>query len=350
MKIMIVGEWRYPIYEEAFAGGIEENGVKVMKVEIGSYFDSGLGRIQQVLPIISYSLKSINQTILKKVSVQKPDFVLFWRPTHILPGTVKMINQLGIPTISYNNDDPFGYKPGRKPWHHFFLWYWYLKTLPFYQVNFFYRKKNVQEAMELGASNNSLLMPYFRPGQDRPMELSTSEKEKFDADFVFVGHYEEDGRLNYLKILEQTGYRVKIWGDNSWKSADLSSFKSIHDPVEPVYGDDYTKALCGSKICLVFLSKMNRDVYTRRCFEIPATGRVMLAERTDELKEMFVEDKEACYFSGEGELLEKANWLMNHPERADEIAEAGLKKVWQGGHDVTSRAEEFLKQIEEFTR
>ena len=68
-------------------------------------------------------------------------------------------------------------------------------------------------------------------------------------------------------------------------------------PIEPVFGDDYAKALCGAKVCLAFLSKLNRDSYTRRCFEIPACGNVMLAERTADLCRMFKEDEEACFFS-----------------------------------------------------
>ena len=117
-------------------------------------------------------------------------------------------------------------------------------------------------------------------------------------------------------------------------------------PIVPVEGDNYTKALCGAKICLAFLSKLNRDTYTRRCFEIPACGRVMLAERTEDLQKMFKEDEEACFFSSNEELLEKVQWLLANPERREAIAKAGLRRVWTDGHDVKSRAQFFINSIQ----
>jgi len=114
----------------------------------------------------------------------------------------------------------------------------------------------------------------------------------------------------------------------------------------PVEGSEYAKALCGANVCLAFLSKLNRDTYTRRCFEIPACGRVMLAERTSDLLRMFIEDKEACFFSSTDELIIKAKWLIDNPAIALQIAQAGMRRVWVDGHDVKSRVEEFLCAIQ----
>ena len=76
-----------------------------------------------------------------------------------------------------------------------------------------------------------------------------------------------------------------------------------------------------------FLSKMNRDVYTRRCFEIPAMKKLLLCERSEDMQEMFVEDKEAVFFSDKLELLEKVKWLLANPTIINDIAEAGFQRV-----------------------
>jgi spore maturation protein CgeB len=108
---------------------------------------------------------------------------------------------------------------------------------------------------------------------------------------------------------------------------------------------EYAKALCGADICLCFLSKINRDVYTRRCFEIPACGRLLLAERTYELQTLFKEDEEACFFSSEEELTNKVCWLLENPTIRNKIAESGQKRVWKDGHDIYSRTKLFFGKL-----
>ena len=117
--------------------------------------------------------------------------------------------------------------------------------------------------------------------------------------------------------------------------------------VFPVVGEDCAKALCGAKMCLAFLSKINRDTYTRRCFEIPACGRLLLCERTDDLKKMFIEGEEAVFFSTREELVEKALWLLGNPIKIQQISEAGRKRVWADGHDVINRAKQFMELVSE---
>jgi spore maturation protein CgeB len=116
--------------------------------------------------------------------------------------------------------------------------------------------------------------------------------------------------------------------------------------VRPVYGDDYSKALCGAKLCLCFLSRLNRDSYTRRTFEIPACGRLMLSERTADLSRLFAEDREALFFSSTEELVSKVQEWVKDDARRDTAALAGLCRCWDGGHDVISRMREMLMSLQ----
>lgn len=346
---MIVGSWRWPIYEKTFSYGLTCNGVDdIASFSTDRFFTGISGRLQLTLPLFGPILLRLNKELTKEVITQQPDLVLFWRPTHILPGTVKTINNLGAQTVSYNNDDPFGPQAhGNVPWHHHALWFWYLRCLRQFDLNFFYRRVNCQEAIALGARHSEVLLPYFIPWQDRAAELSPDEEIRFGTDVVFVGHYEPDGREHSIRALIDAGVVVKIWGGHYWSREVLGDLYDRMQPIVPAEGDDYAKALCGAKVCLAFLSKLNRDTYTRRCFEIPACGRVMLAERTDDLLQMFKEDEEACFFSSKEELVRKARWLLDNPDIRERIAQAGLRRVWSDGHDVVSRAKEFLNHIQE---
>ena len=345
MKILIVGEWAWPIYEESFAAGLRECGVEVCQFTTSTFFNGLSGRIQKTIPFTGSRLIQLNRLMIAAASTHNPDLVLFWRPTHILPKTIIQLSKMGYKTASYNNDDPFGPKVhGNVPWHHHFLWYWYLRCLPYFNFNFFYRQINCLEAKQIGAKHAMVLLPYFIPWRDQPRVLRDDELEQYEADLVFVGHHESDGRVDALLALVDGGFRVRIWGGNWESNIDLDLSGRI-PKITSADGDAYLKALCGSKICLCFLSKLNRDTYTRRCFEIPACGQVMLAERTNDLVELFKEDEEACFFSTNEELLEKARWLLKNPDIRIRIAQAGLRRVWSDGHDVSSRAKQFLEAL-----
>jgi spore maturation protein CgeB len=346
MKIMIVGAWAWPQYEDAFARGLRDSGVEVYALTISNFFKGFLGRIQRAIPLPGPALLRLNCAVVAEAKEQQPDLVLFWRPTHILPKTISQLESIGVQTASYNNDDPFGPKVhGNVPWLHHFLWHWYLKCLPLFNYNFFYRKINCSEAKLHGARHTEVLLPYFMPWQDRPVKLTAAEQQRYGTEVVFVGHHEPDDREGSIRALVTAGIRVKLWGGQYWSRAVLGDLYDRLAPIVPAEGDSYGKALCGAQVCLCFLSKLNRDTYTRRCFEIPACGKVMLAERTDDLIQLFKEDEEACFFSSPEELVRKARWLLNNPDIRESIAQAGLRRVWADGHDVGSRAKYFLSMV-----
>lgn len=116
-------------------------------------------------------------------------------------------------------------------------------------------------------------------------------------------------------------------------------------PTKMVWGADYNKALCGTKIALCFFSKLNRDTYTRRCFEIPATRTLMLSEYSDDLASLYTEGVEADYFRDKQEMLEKIDYYIRHPEVAERVAHAGYEKVRSAGHDIDSRLSVLLKWL-----
>jgi spore maturation protein CgeB len=345
--VMIVGAWQWAQYEDAFAQGLELCGVSVKRFHCAGVFGDGVaGRAQLMVPMPGPSLLSLNLKIVDAVRRERPDAVLFWRPTHVLPVTVKKIRQLGVCAISYNNDDPFGPRVhGNVPWHHHWLWFWYLRCLRHFDFNFFYRRINCEEALDCGALHADVLMPYFVPWVDKPTELSALDRARFDAEAVFAGHYECDGRGEALVELMRANINVRIWSSSEWPAEVKAIYPRRYGKIVPARGADYPKAIAGSQIGLSFLSKLNRDTYTRRCFEIPAIGSLLLCERTDDLLGMFKEDVEACFFSSRHELLDKCLRLLRNPSLRADIAKAGFQRVRRDGHDVTNRARQFLEKI-----
>ena len=61
---------------------------------------------------------------------------------------------------------------------------------------------------------------------------------------------------------------------------------------------------------------------------------------------MFKEDEEACFFSSNEELVRKTRWLLEKPNARERIAQAGMQRVWAGGHDVKSRTLQFINKLQ----
>lgn len=347
MKILIAGSWAYSMYEEAFAEALTSLDCEVIKFSWDDYFKSFIGKAENKYILPGPFTRRLNKELLNKVYSSRPDAVLVWRGTHIWPATLKKMKKFGIKAlVSYNHDDFTGVIAGAPvPLHHHLLWRHFLACAQYYDAHFVKRDSNVSHLASLGCKNIHIMPMWFVPAMHKPMELSKGEKERYSCDIVFAGHYEPDGREGYLRALVDAGLNVRLFGGKYWTKKVLGDLFGYFGNIFSVYGEDYAKALCGAKICLVFLSKLNRDTYTRRCFEIPACGRVMLAERTDDLLNLFKEDEEACFFSSQDELVNKAKWLVNNPDIREKIAKAGLRRVWADRHDVKTRVAAFLSVL-----
>ena len=113
-----------------------------------------------------------------------------------------------------------------------------------------------------------------------------------------------------------------------------------------VYGDDYARALTGSKIGLGFLRKVCPDQHTTRTFEIPACGSMLLADRTPEHMDFFEEGKEAEYFSSQGELIDKVRFYSENCTSRSRIARAGYDRGIKSGYCYMARIRATMSYLE----
>ena len=346
MQVFLIGDWKWDNYEPAFARALERQGHQVVKGEGSSAFASFLGRVESALTVLGPYTLWLNIRLLRQFETLRPDVVILWRATQIHPFVVaRMAKKSRVTTYTF--DYPFGsLLRGLTPWHHRFLWRWYLKYLKYAQLNVFNRAQNLIDAPRFGSRINARMLPYFVPERDKPAQLQAEEMSRFGCEVTFVGHFESDGRDEHLIALVLAGVNVRLWG-TGWQLSKNKQIHSVFGDVEAVHGDDYALAISGSQIALCFLSRLNQDTYTQRCFEIPAIGSLLLAERTQDLQDMFLEDEEACFFSSPSELVEKVMWLLENPEIRTKIAKQGQERVWRDRHHIDGRAEDFMTLVRE---
>ena len=349
LKILVVGDGHSKIHEVAVAKVFGDLGYQVKSFFWSGYLSSTrqLGRLcllAQNKYIFGPSIRRINQDLVALCRSFQPDLIFVYRGTHIRAKTIREMKSLrpNAIIVGYNNDDPFA------PGHPSYLWKTFLRAVPEYDLVLAYRHHNIDQFRRIGAKRVELLRSWFLPWQNQPIILGESDQTRFKSDVVFVGHLENDGRTEMLEAVVQQGWRLRLFGPGKhWNQRLISSPElKAQIPVSLVWGDDYNRALCGSKIALCFLSKLNRDSYTRRCFEIPATGTLLLSEFTPDLAGMFEENKEAVYFRSKEELLQKIDHFLNHDDERKAIAKAGYQKVYSAGHDIISRMKYVLELVD----
>lgn len=343
MKILVVGNGHSAIHEVAVVSAFRKMGHIVGQFYWRNYFHSSRSTVQLLLRVqdkflFGPALKKLNNDLVKMALEFSPDLIFIYRGTHIKPSSLCELKRAmpGCEIFGYNNDDPFG--SGHPPW----LWGNFKKCLPFYDLIFAYRRHNIAEFIQFGAKRVELLMPWFIPEKDRPLAYGEVIETKFDA--IFVGHYEQDLRIEYLEKIAKSNLKFGLFGPD-WHRAPRYEWLQNYQPVLPVIGEFYRETLMSSKIALCFLSNLNRDSYTRRCFEIPAMGVFMLCQYSSDLVQLFEDGVDAVFFHSADDLIAKIRYYAHHDQLREKIAANGMARVMRDKHDVVSRMQYVLDQM-----
>jgi len=356
VKVLIAGDWHSELHEESVFNAFKQLGHDPLKFAWHQYFvpTAQATRLNRLLLkfqnkyIIGPSVSKLNNDLVDFAIKVQPTFIFIYRGSHIHAKTIIKLKQAlkNTDVVGYNNDDPFA---AQYPW-----WQWrhFLASVPLYDLTLAYRQHNIEEYLAIGANRVELLRSWFIPERNHPVQLSDLEKEQYGCDVVFIGHYENDGRLACMEEIVRRGWRLRIFGPGyEWDPVIKNSSVLVNQmPVNLVWGKDYNLALCGAKIALCFFSQLNRDTYTRRCFEIPASETVLMSRYTDDMASLFLDNNEAIFFKNVKSMVTNIDILLRNDVKRQKIAKAGRQRVVSDRHDVVSRMETLLGWINEMQR
>ncbi len=344
MRILLVEFWHSHIYAEPFSQRLRELGNEVFEFKEHVYFDGPVrveGAATDTGPATMLAkaqekyrwgprLWQLNRDLLDRVRSQRPDVVFLIRGAHVLPETLREIKRLGSYVIGWHNDDPLG------PHHKWYVWRHFVRAIPLYDRLFAYRHANIDAFRRRGCGRVGLLRSFYL--RDLNFPIDDVSASPYQCDVTFIGHWEDDGRSVFVDaLLDEPGLDLGLWGTLWERAANSERIQARFGLVEPVRREAYNVALNSAKICLVFLSKLNNDTYTRRCFEIPAAGRFMLAPYTDDLASMFEENVEAVYFRSRDEMVAKVRYYLQNESERTRIAAAGRARLLRDGHEAIDR-------------
>ena len=346
--VLIAGDGRSAIHERAIEGALDEQGWHthlftwhqyVNADRSGSLLSRGIAARLQSRFVLGPAIARLNRDLQAAAKKLRPQLVFVYRGAEVWPDTIAKLRQGGAIVFGYNNDDPFGKAPP-------FYWRHFRRALASYDHLFAYRPKNIADYQSLGLSEVSLLRSYYVRGINFP--VAARPDRKYSCDVLFAGHYERDGREVMLERLVEAGVYLRVMGPE-WERYDRAGSLATAISREVPRGSEYNLALNSAKIALVFLSRLNNDSYTRRCFEIPATKTFMLAEYSSDLASLYEEGIEAEYFRTPSELLAKVRHYLANPAEREQIAEAGYARLIRDGHEAADRARQITSTYERLT-
>lgn len=298
---------------------------------------------------------AINDTVLTAAQQLRPELVWADKQEFLRIETLGELRRLGARLVSFTPDPYFYLSWKRTP----------LMDAAISEFDVLVYCKSYEKADYEALNQQTIYMPLgYCDETHRPLP---SKDPNWRCDVGFLGGW-EPRREQYLAPLAEAGMDMKIWGgywdflqDGRWtfrrqiimnQLAGGVSFQIHQDPTlanswqgREVYGDDYARALSGSRIGLGFLRKVCPDQHTTRTFEIPACGSMLLADRTDEHQEFFEEGKEAEFFGEEAELKEKVKFYTANESARTQISEAGRQRCQRDGYSYLERMGNALDQI-----
>ena len=170
----------------------------------------------------------------------------------------------------------------------------------------------------------------------KPVELSA----KGGPQVLFVGGADDD-RARFMRAFIARGPTPTLVGGYWEQYTDLRTLdRGLLAP------DEVRLATGSAAVNLCLVRRANRDGHVMRSYEIPAIGGFMLAEDTQDHREMFGEEGRCVlYFATPEMAAEKAQWALARPAERARMAAAAHSHVVGGRHTYSDRLRHILDTL-----
>jgi hypothetical protein len=268
------------------------------------------------------AIQEHNRNLLLLAREFKPQLFLAFKGHYLLPATLKEMKRMGI--ALYN------YYPDVSAFTHTVQWL--PQALQIYDCIFSTKSFLASDLAEQGFPlRHWELLPHgYDPEAHYPVAVTPDEQARYGAEATFIGIC-LPGKAGLLAELKRLLPRLDlaVWGDR-WHLATAPELKPCLRG-RPLFGIEYIKAIGASQIMLGLLSEQQKgssrgDEVTSRTFNIPACGAFMIHPRTEEIRQYYTEGREIECFGSAGELAEKIQYYLAHPEERRAVAEAGYRR------------------------
>jgi spore maturation protein CgeB len=274
---------------------------------------------------IGSGVDRLNRDLIQIAERERPDLLWADKLLWMRPQTLDRMRAMGIVTVSYMIDNPFGTRqdPG---------WRLYMQDIPHYDLHVVQRDKNILDYTSRGARNVIKIQTAYEPTLHFAPPAGWSDADR-DRQVSFIGTPYDDRAQTLTRLSREYGFPVSISGSSRlWASAlGPEAFKALFREGE-LYQHQYREAIWRSHINLSFLTHSNQDEFVHKSFEIAGCGGFLLAERSAGHMQRFAEDEEAVFFTGFDELAQKIRRYLPDEAARHRIALAGNLRAARDGY------------------
>lgn len=238
---------------------------------------------------------------------------------------LRRLRGIGIACVNYATDDPWN-ETMRAPWH--------LRALPEYDVVFTTRSANLDGFRAIGVA----AAHYLPFGYDDELFRGPAEKDGAPGvDVLFVGGADRD-RIAFITQFLKCGLSLALVGGYWDRVPATRPYALGLQPPEAL-----ARLTAAARINLCLVRRANRDGHVMRSFEIAALGGCMLAEDTEEHRDIFGPDGQAVvYFRTPEEAAARARALLADPTERARLSAAVRQRVTAGRHTYRDRLSAIL--------
>lgn len=291
------------------------------------------GRVRQRIEWLNkFDLNHLNREMLSLALKTKPDIAIITGGHRIAASTVRALKNNNIYTMLWTIDPPLNFQP-------------IIDVAPFYDHIFCQGTEAIELLDQEGIQGAQWIPMACDPNEHRPVELSAEEKEHYGNDVVFVGSYYP----NRAELFEGlVNFDLGIWGPG-WEKLESKSklrkcIKGSHTPPS-----EWLKIYSASKIVLVthYQGPDKRlPVYqaSPRIFEAMACGAFTVSDNQRDVFSLFKDGEHLICFDNPGELVEKIEHYLDHPDERERIALQGREEVLKN-HTYEHRIEKLLSIV-----
>jgi hypothetical protein len=293
------------------------------------------------------SVSRLNRDLLEMAERERPDVVWTDKLLAMQPQTLQRLRGMGIATVSYMIDNPFGRRgdPG---------WRLYMRDIPFYDLHVVQRDANIADYMSRGARDVIKVQTAYEPTIHFPPPAGWSDADR-DREVSFIGTpYDRRGEF-LTRLWKEFGLPVTVSGGLIWKQhLTPEAVGAIYRGNGELFREAYREGIWRSKINLSFLTHSNHDEFAHKSFEIAACGGFLLVERSEGHLQRFVEDEEVVFFSTIEECVEKIRRFLPDEAARARIAAAGRARAERSGYHndrqvglIVERVRPILERVRE---